>query len=923
MGAVFRAHDPDFDRNLAIKVMLQRPDQTDAEARFFGEARLMGRLQHPGIAPVHELGRLADGRPFFTMKLIEGRTLAELLRGGDGSGRHDLARFLGVFEQVCQTLAYAHSMGVIHRDLKPANIMVGAFGEVQVMDWGLAKVIADWAKPALEGHTPSDEQNLQSTIRNPQSVELTQAGRVLGTLAFMAPEQARGEAGRVDERADVFGLGAILCVLLTGKPPYEAGLLSELLELARRGSQQPAQERLDSCGVDAALVQLCKHCLAPDRDSRPCHAGEVAEAVSEYRAAVARRLHQAELERTAAQARAKEARRRVRLAVALAAAVLLLALGGFIAWTWQQQDRAERRARRKQAEREVTAALQEAERGCNALAERLKDARQAAVLLSDLGQWEGDLLSIRQSWQRADTVARGNQEGLSPALARRLKSLEERLQAAQRDYRLARELDEIRLEASLLVEEKFNLAGAAPKYEKVLCREKLDLRHGTLKVLADRIRGSSIRPALVGALDHWAMVLFTEKEDEAALAARLLEVARRADPDPWRDRFRRPEVWGSPERLRKLAATVDTARQPPQILTAVVWQLNRAGGDARPLLRAALVQHPRDFWLHFIGGEVLREPAEQVGAYQAALALRPRSNVAYGNVGNALIRQRDWAGAAAAYRRALDLDPRNEVALIGLGSALRGQKKLAAARATLLKALDLNPKSGLARVNLGVILTDQGDETGALTAFRRAIHDDPKYPLAWFNLGNILHMKGELDEALKAYRHAVKLAPLEADAWTNLGHVLKLQGKLPEAIDALRKAVQLNPRNYAGYQNLGIALSLQEDLPGALAALLKATEIAPTYALAHYDLALVYYKQKRLRQAIEAMRKSVALDSSNAQAFANLGMILLESGRPAEAQEATERALALVSAAHPGRPSLLHQLRECERMLAGNKGEGK
>jgi hypothetical protein len=143
MGLVFRAVDSECDRILAVKVL--RPEyqgEPAAVARFTFEARLTARLQHPSIPPVHEVGRLDDGRPFFAMKLIEGRTLAQLLAERK-SAAEELPRWLALFGQVTRTMAYAHSEGIIHRDLKPGNIMVGAFGEVQVMDWGLAKVLGE------------------------------------------------------------------------------------------------------------------------------------------------------------------------------------------------------------------------------------------------------------------------------------------------------------------------------------------------------------------------------------------------------------------------------------------------------------------------------------------------------------------------------------------------------------------------------------------------------------------------------------------------------------------------------------------------------------------------------------------------------------------------------------------------------------
>jgi serine/threonine protein kinase len=161
MGVVLHGHDPDLGRDLAIKVILdeqlralEEPVRREVLRRFLEEARINGQLQPPGIVPVYELGSFAGGRHYFTMKLVKGRTLAALLAERPGPA-HDLPRFLKVFEQVCQTLAYAHSRGVIHRDLKPLNVMVGAFGEVQVMDWGLAKVLG--AAPA-QGDAPAPAQ---------------------------------------------------------------------------------------------------------------------------------------------------------------------------------------------------------------------------------------------------------------------------------------------------------------------------------------------------------------------------------------------------------------------------------------------------------------------------------------------------------------------------------------------------------------------------------------------------------------------------------------------------------------------------------------------------------------------------------------------------------------------------------------------
>jgi len=232
MGAVLKGRDTDLGRDLAVKVLLEcHKGSPDLIRRFVEEAQIGGQLQHPGIVPVYELGQFDDLRPFFTMKLVKGRTLAALLRDRPDP-EHDRPSFLSIFEAICQTMAYAHARGVIHRDLKPSNVMVGSFGEVQVMDWGLAKVLPQGGV-ADEGGASPPEASAIRTVRSGSGADASQAGSVLGTPSYMAPEQARGEVAAVDERADVFGLGAILCEVLTGQPPFVGGSGAEVLRKVR------------------------------------------------------------------------------------------------------------------------------------------------------------------------------------------------------------------------------------------------------------------------------------------------------------------------------------------------------------------------------------------------------------------------------------------------------------------------------------------------------------------------------------------------------------------------------------------------------------------------------------------------------------------------------------------------------------------
>jgi tRNA A-37 threonylcarbamoyl transferase component Bud32 len=288
MGEVWRGRDTLLARAVALKV-LREPVFGDrgARARFEEEARHVGRLEHPAIVPVYDLGQLPDGRPFFVMKLIHGRTLAELL-AARATPAEDLARRVGVFEQVCAAVAFAHARGLIHRDLKPSNVMLGEFGAVLVLDWGIAKALAARPRPAPLAPPPAPPYpaagGAETGVGGPETVP----GQARGTPAFMAPEQARGEASRVGKASDVFGLGGILCVTLTGQPPYTQA------QQALAGDVAEAFARLDGCGADAALIALAKACLAPAPGARPADAAEVAGRLQRYRDAVAARQAQAE-----------------------------------------------------------------------------------------------------------------------------------------------------------------------------------------------------------------------------------------------------------------------------------------------------------------------------------------------------------------------------------------------------------------------------------------------------------------------------------------------------------------------------------------------------------------------------------------------------------------------------------------------------
>jgi serine/threonine-protein kinase len=207
MGVVYVGRDAQLDRRVALKVLTVLDEDGQASARMAEEARILARLEHPGIVPIHDLGRLPDGRVFYAMKMVEGQRLDAYARSSAS-----LQERLRVFSRICETVAFAHAQGIIHRDLKPENIMVGTFGEVLVLDWGVAKITG-----IAREFRSTDAPARADTVR----------GTVVGTADYMAPEQASGALGQVDARSDIFSLGRTLAALVAGgRPPKRLQAIS-------------------------------------------------------------------------------------------------------------------------------------------------------------------------------------------------------------------------------------------------------------------------------------------------------------------------------------------------------------------------------------------------------------------------------------------------------------------------------------------------------------------------------------------------------------------------------------------------------------------------------------------------------------------------------------------------------------------------
>jgi serine/threonine-protein kinase len=279
IGRVWLARDDALGRDVALKELRpERAAQPAVGARFLREARITGQLEHPGVVPIYEVGqRPEDRQPFYTMRFVRGRTLAEATaayhrrRAWGEAGPLELRELLGAFVGVCNAVAYAHSRGVLHRDLKPPNVVLGDFGEVIVLDWGLARLL---------GQPDGEAEAAPVPILAEGESDATVQGQVLGTPAYMAPEQAEGRLDLLGPATDVYGLGAVLYEVLSGRPPFPGGETTAVLRQAIH--EEPPRPRELAAGTPRALEAVCLKALAKKPAGRYGTAKELAAEVQRW-----------------------------------------------------------------------------------------------------------------------------------------------------------------------------------------------------------------------------------------------------------------------------------------------------------------------------------------------------------------------------------------------------------------------------------------------------------------------------------------------------------------------------------------------------------------------------------------------------------------------------------------------------------------
>jgi serine/threonine protein kinase/tetratricopeptide (TPR) repeat protein len=815
MGVVFLAEQTrPVHRQVALKIVKAGMDTRQVVARFEAERQALAMMDHPNIAKVLDAGATEGGRPFFVMELVKGVSVTKYcderrLTPGD--------RLL-LFVQVCAAVQHAHQKGIIHRDLKPSNVLVASYDGrpvPKVIDFGVAKATG---------------------ARLTERTLFTGFGAMVGTLEYMSPEQADLNQLDVDTRSDIYSLGVLLYELLTGTTPLEGKRLKEaaLVEALRAiREEEPVRPstRLSMTGgmpaialnrgVDPgrlnALVRgdldwIVMKCLEKDRARRYDTASGLARDIERF---LDDEPVQARPPTTAYRLQKFVRRHRPALVTSAVLGLFLLVSTGVAAAAigWAARDRA---ARRAVVEREAAKALEEAEHWCGRdnLPEALAATRRVEALLAGGGAGEALRGRVRQ-WRA--------------------------------DVDMASRLEEIRLGQSEVKVEYFDHTAAGPEYAEAFKAYGIGLTVVDPAEAASRVRRSAIREQLVAALDDWAWV---KPAKDAAGRERLNEVARLADPDDWRNRFRDAAMRKDRRALEGLADGGEVASLPPTGVVLLARALGNAGAhdEALQVLRRAVHRHPADFWLNYEAGAAYgriarsgeADPAalqEAIGFFRTTLACRPDSAPAHSNLAWWLSHQGKQEEAILLCEKAIRLDPNHFPGHFVLGIALNRKGAPADAVAALRRAVELQPRHSWANFDLACAYRQTGDSEKAIEQLRRTIRRAPQMTEPRYELGTIFRAGKRWREASAEFREVLRLKPDHHRARCYLATSLAYQGELDDAVAEAREAVRLRPQEALGHYTLGFALHRKGRAADAVAAYRESIRLGRNTAQVHHELA--------------------------------------------------------------------------------------
>jgi serine/threonine protein kinase/Flp pilus assembly protein TadD len=683
MGTVWMAQQTEpVKRLVALKLIKAGMDSRQVLARFEAERQALALMDHANIARVLEAGTTSAGRPYFVMDLVKGVPITRYCDEHHLPPRQRLELFL----PVCQAIQHAHQKGIIHRDLKPSNVLVALYdGQPvpKVIDFGVAKAAGQ----------PLTEKTL-----------VTGFGAIVGTLEYMSPEQAEVNQLDIDTRSDIYALGVLLYELLAGSPPFtrkeleKAGMLEMLRVIREQEPPRPSTKLSTAEGLPtlaanrgtepAKLTKLVRgeldwivlKALEKDRNRRYGTANGFARDVQRY---LADEPVQACPPSVGYRLRKFVRRNKAALVMVSVVTLAVLLVVGSLGWMARDRTAREQEIARDRATRQAVIK----ERVTLALAEARKRQQE--------GRWREALDAAKRAEALAATG--GSDE-----------ETHQRVREVLGDMQMLANLEDVR-ERSTKNESGFDLKEEDRGNARAFREYGIDIDALDRDVAARRLRARSIRCELAVFLDSWSHVRRRLSQLGSKQIGKgwreLLEVARAADPDPWRDRFRKAVLNDDRKALVELAASVPISSLPVETVDRLGDAL--LGKDtikeAAAFLKRGQRLHPQDYWINVNLGNCLvrlRQLDDAVRYYTAAVALRPESALSHSNLGNALLAQGKLDEAAAAYREAIRLKPDNHLAHNYLGVVLGKQGKLDEAIAAYQEALRLKPDLTLAQENL-------------------------------------------------------------------------------------------------------------------------------------------------------------------------------------------------------------------------------
>ena len=940
MGEIWLAEDCDIGRSVALKKMRGKPS-ADQQDQFLREAQITGQMEHPGVVPIHELGTDEKGKPFYVMKFIQGRTLSDVIaeyhaaavgaRSGDqaptGSREVQGLRLLQLFLNLCQTVAYAHSKGVIHRDLKPDNVMVGDYGETLLLDWGLAKPLGQPDEPVTPGSTRFSYSG--------ESLA-TQAGSIKGTPTYMSPEVAEGRIADVDKVSDVYLLGGILYHILTGKRPREATNVFELIRLARTVPPVPPRKLIPT--VSRELDAICQKALSLRKEDRYQTATALAEDVQRYLAGEPVSAYRENFWE-----RAWRWARRHRVALGRSAVVLFVV--GLVAFGANEIRKAEeqRDAERQEAARKLalTEERRENERKQNELklqlAEERRQAeeREAARKQTESAQKLKLEAEQRQQAQREAEEAKRNIEARARVDHFRRLADEAQHYAAFQDPGAENvpyfdlKQGEAKAQAALALVQPWG-----PRLEELpLAEERAPLRTELYDLLLLTAQTKSRRAQPGTAQEILALL------DQAASLREPTVSHYRLRADAYRlagDKDRADAAQRKAEDADTPAIALDHFLAAEQARTEHARQASEQGKEkgttakreqltrAVELYRKALALQQKHFWSHFQLGHcylALGQGDLAVEALGACVALRPESPLGYTMRGLVLGLQKRYPEAVADLDRAVALDAGFRPALLNRGVVNWLQKKYEPALADFEAVLQPPAEQRLleAAFYRGQLHLERREEDNALADFTLAVSEKRGVHAAYLRRARIHFARGDVQRGLAdvdAYlQHGRSLDPKDAEWLEQRGRQLRLlAGELPGparktvrllALADLRKAVDLHRRTMPLYDNLGAVLEDLGQVRPAIAAYTEAVKLSPKEARLLVKRGWAHEKLQELNEALADFAAALQLEPSHAEAHAGFGYIQACRGQAPAGASRHASAAVLHS---PGDYLLLHNV---------------